>query len=176
MTGRKTTRRTAAAAMLSGAAAASAQSASGGKQVHSRRPAARGAAAPLFSEAVSANGFVFVSGHGVADVEGVKAQTAKVLDTIQAALENAGSSMEKAVKCNVYLANIEDYAAMNEVYRGRFGNQPPVRTTVAVAAIPLKGCLVEIDVIAVNSSTRSTRSNRPVRRIFRFRAVAPSRI
>jgi 2-iminobutanoate/2-iminopropanoate deaminase len=119
----------------------------GGKQVHNRRKPADGQV-PLYSEAVSCNGFVFVSGNGVNDVQGVKAQTTKVLDTIQAALENAGSSMQKVVKCNVFLANIDDYAAMNEAYRGRFGNEPPVRTTVAVAAIPLKGCLVEIEVVA----------------------------
>ena len=120
---------------------------SGGKRVHNRRKPAEGQV-PLYSEAVSCNGFVFVSGHGVNDVDGVKAQTTKVLDTIQAALENAGSSMQKVVKCNVFLANIDDYAAMNEAYRGRFGNEPPVRTTVAVAAIPLKGCLVEIEAVA----------------------------
>jgi enamine deaminase RidA (YjgF/YER057c/UK114 family) len=52
------------------------------------------------------------------------------------------------LKCNVYLRHLEDYAAMNEVYRGRFGAEPPVRTTIAVAGIPLDGCLVEIEVIA----------------------------
>jgi enamine deaminase RidA (YjgF/YER057c/UK114 family) len=136
-------------AVLTGAAAtaASAQSAAGGKQVHNRRKPPEGQI-PLFSEAVSCNGFVFVSGTGVNDVQGVKAQTTKVLDHIQGALENAGSSMEKVVKCNVFLASIDDYTAMNEAYRGRFGNQPPVRTTVAIAAIPLKGALVEIEVIA----------------------------
>ena len=56
--------------------------------------------------------------------------------------------MNNALKCNVYLANLDDYAAMNEVYRGRFGAEPPVRTTVAVAGIPLDGALVEIEVIA----------------------------
>ena len=54
----------------------------------------------------------------------------------------------KALKCNVFLRHLEDYAAMNEVYRGRFGPEPPVRTTVAVAGIPLDGCLVEIEIIA----------------------------
>ena len=145
----KSTRRSAAMAVLSGTALAAApQAGAAGKQVHNRRPKQQDGPAPLYSEAVSYNGFVFVSGNGVNDVQGVTAQTTKVLDNIKGALENAGSSMEKVVKCNVYLANIDDYAAMNEAYRGRFGNQPPVRTTVAVAAIPLKGCLVEIDVVA----------------------------
>jgi 2-iminobutanoate/2-iminopropanoate deaminase len=54
------------------------------------------------------------------------------------------------VKCNVYLSDIAHYAEMNEAYRGRFGGQPPARTTVAVAAIPLKGCLVEIEVTALS--------------------------
>jgi 2-iminobutanoate/2-iminopropanoate deaminase len=145
----KSTRRSAALAALSAAAmgAAPQRTTAGGKQVHNRRKPADGQI-PLYPEAVSCNGFVFVSGHGVNDVQGVKAQTTKVLVTIRAALENAGSSMQKVVKCNVFLANIEDYAEMNEAYRGRFGNEPPVRTTVAVAAIPLKGCLVEIEVVA----------------------------
>jgi enamine deaminase RidA (YjgF/YER057c/UK114 family) len=56
--------------------------------------------------------------------------------------------MSNVLKCNVYLRHLEDYAAMNEVYRGRFGAEPPVRTTIAVAGIPLDGCLVEIEVIA----------------------------
>lgn len=145
------TRRKAMAAVLSGtalAAAATGQTGAKVKRVHSRRPRS-GSEIPLYSEAVSYGDFVFISGHGVATPAGdVRVQTTKVLDTIQAALENAGSSMEKVVKCNVYLADINDYAAMNEVYRGRFGPEPPVRTTVAIAAIPLKDCLVEIDVIA----------------------------
>ena len=56
--------------------------------------------------------------------------------------------MTKPLKCNVYLAKLEDYKEMNEAYRGRFGDEPPVRTTVAITAIPLEGALVEIDVIA----------------------------
>ena len=55
--------------------------------------------------------------------------------------------MEKVVKCNVYLQDLRDYDEMNEIFRGRFGPEPPVRTTVAVAAIPLKDCKVEIEVI-----------------------------
>jgi enamine deaminase RidA (YjgF/YER057c/UK114 family) len=84
----------------------------------------------------------------VNDVSGIKAQTTKVLDDIETSLKAAGTSLKNALKCNVYLARLEDYSAMNEVYLGRFGNEPPVRTTLAVAGIPLAGCLVEIEVIA----------------------------
>ena len=102
----------------------------------------------LYTEAISYGDFVFVSGHGVNDVSGVKAQTTKVLDDIEASLKAAGTSLKNAVKCNVFLAKIEYYKEMNEAYLGRFGDVPPVRTTVAVAHIPLEGCLVEIELIA----------------------------
>ena len=62
-------------------------------------------------------------------------------------LVNAGSAMDKVLKCNVYLAKAEDYAPMNEAFRGRFGDEPPVRTTIAAAWIP-GDSLVEIDVVA----------------------------
>jgi 2-iminobutanoate/2-iminopropanoate deaminase len=116
------------------------------KEVHYSK--AKPTATPLYSEAISYGNLVFVSGHGVNDVSGIKAQTTKVLDDIEASLKASGTSMKNALKCNVYLAKLEDYAAMNEVYLGRFGNEPPVRTTLAVAGIPLTGCLVEIEVIA----------------------------
>lgn len=102
---------------------------------------------PLYSPAVRSNGFVFVSGTGKIDGGTIQEQTKYVLDSIEANLKAAGTSMEKAVKANVFLSDINNYAAMNEVYRGRFGENPPARTTVAVAAIPF-GCLVEIEVIA----------------------------
>jgi 2-iminobutanoate/2-iminopropanoate deaminase len=103
---------------------------------------------PLYSEVVSHGDTIFVSGHGVNTTADVRKQTAAVLDRIEKCLQSAGSSMQNALKCNVYLRHLEDYAAMNEVYRGRFGPEPPVRTCVAVAGIPLQGCLVEIEVIA----------------------------
>ena len=55
------------------------------------------------------------------------------VEEVKKELENAGSSMEKVLKCNVYLNDLKDYAAMNEVFRGKFGEQPPVRTTIAAA-------------------------------------------
>ena len=102
---------------------------------------------PLFSGAVSYGNLLFIAGIGAHFEGDIKAHTKKVLDDIQAALENAGSSMEKVLKCNVYLADLKDYAAMNEVFRGRFGDEPPVRTTIAAAGVP-GNSLVEIDVIA----------------------------
>ena len=102
---------------------------------------------PLYSPAISCNGFVFVSGTGKIDGGTIQEQTKYTLDSLEATLKHAGTSMDKAVKCNVYLSDIANYGPMNEVYRGRFGENPPVRTTVAVAALPY-GCLVEIEVIA----------------------------
>lgn len=116
------------------------------KKTYQRR--AGGSGTPLYSEVTVFGDLAFVSGHGVKDQGGVKAQTTKVLDQIKDALERAGSSMDKVMKCNVYLATLDDYKAMNEAFQGRFGDAPPVRTTVAVSGIPLDGCLVEIDVIA----------------------------
>ena len=105
--------------------------------------------APLYSLELSFGNLVFVSGKGAGvDAKGdIKAQTAHVLELIEESLKTAGSSMEKVLKVNVYLANIGDYAGMNETYLGRFGSDPPVRTTVAVAALPDRS-LVEIDCIA----------------------------
>jgi len=72
----------------------------------------------------------------------------RVLDEIQKELEKAGSSMNQVLKANVYLNDLKDYQAMNEVFRGRFGANPPVRTTIAAAAGIPGDSLVEIDCIA----------------------------
>ena len=116
------------------------------KTVHVR--GAKPAGTPLYSEIISHGDLIFVSGHGTNKVAGIKEQTEYVLNEIEACLKAAGSSMNNALKCNVYLAKLDDYKAMNEAYLGRFGSAPPVRTTVAVAGIPLDGALVEIEVIA----------------------------
>jgi len=71
-----------------------------------------------------------------------------VLNQIEAELKKAGSSMDKVLKVNVYLHDIKDYDAMNEAYRGRFGNSPPVRTTIACYGGIPGSSLVEIDAIA----------------------------
>jgi enamine deaminase RidA (YjgF/YER057c/UK114 family) len=140
------TRRGALALGLAALAADPAAAQDAKKEVHylGRKPEGT----PLFPTAVTFGNLVFISGSGFNDVDGARAQTDKLLTHIQRALESVGSSMDKALKVNVYLADIRDYAAMNEVYRGRFGPNPPARTTVAVANIPLPGCLVEIEVMA----------------------------
>ena len=102
---------------------------------------------PLFNGAVSYGNLLFIAGKGAHYAGDIKAHTKTVLDEIEKELINAGSSMEKVLKANVYLANAADYAPMNEVFRGRFGAEPPVRTTIAAAWIP-GDSLVEIDVIA----------------------------
>jgi len=103
---------------------------------------------PLFNGAVSYGNLLFIAGKGAHFEGDIKSHTKHVLDEIQAELENAGSSMDKVLKCNVYLNDLKDYDGMNETFRGRFGQEPPVRTTIAAAGgIPGKS-LVEIDVIA----------------------------
>jgi enamine deaminase RidA (YjgF/YER057c/UK114 family) len=102
---------------------------------------------PLFSPAVAYGNLLFLSGIGAHFEGDIKAHTNHVLDEIKKSLEAAGSSMDKVLKAQVYLADLKDYDAMNEVFRGRFGSEPPVRTTIAAAGVPGKS-LVEIDVIA----------------------------
>jgi 2-iminobutanoate/2-iminopropanoate deaminase len=102
---------------------------------------------PLFSSAVTYGNLLFLSGVGAHFHGDIKSHTKHVLDEIQKNLEAAGSSMEKVLKCQVYLADLKDYQGMNEVFRGRFGSEPPVRTTIAAAGVP-GNSLVEIDVIA----------------------------
>ncbi|MBV9267117.1 MAG: RidA family protein [Acidobacteriaceae bacterium] len=101
----------------------------------------------LFSPIVGYGNLLFLSGIGAHFEGDIKAHTKHVLDEIQKNLEAAGSSMDKVLKCQVYLADLKDYDDMNEVFRGRFGSEPPVRTTIAAAGVPGKS-LVEIDVIA----------------------------
>ncbi len=101
----------------------------------------------LFSPAVSYGNLLFLSGVGAHFEGDIKAHTKHVLDELQQKLEACGSSMEKVLKAQVYLADLNDYVGMNEVFMGRFGSDPPVRTTVSVAGVPGKS-LVEIDVIA----------------------------
>jgi enamine deaminase RidA (YjgF/YER057c/UK114 family) len=103
---------------------------------------------PLFSGIVSAGGLVFIAGIGAHFEGDIKAHTKHVIDEIQKRLESLGSSMEKVVKVNVYLNDLKDYAAMNEVFLGRFGPEPPVRTTIAAAGGIPGNSLVEIDCIA----------------------------
>ena len=103
---------------------------------------------PLFSSVVSAGGLVFVAGVGAHFEGDITAHTKHVLDEIQKKLEEAGSSMDKVLKVNVYLNDLKDYKAMNDAFLGRFGPEPPVRTTIAAAGGIPGNSLVEIDCIA----------------------------
>jgi enamine deaminase RidA (YjgF/YER057c/UK114 family) len=103
---------------------------------------------PLFSSVVSYGGLVFIAGVGAHFEGDIKAHTKHVLDEVQKRLEEAGSSMERVLKVNVYLNDLKDYAAMNDVFLGRFGPEPPVRTTIAAAGGIPGNSLVEIDCIA----------------------------
>lgn len=108
-----------------------------------------------YSQAVIAGGFLFASGQIPLDpatmkvVEGdIKAQTERVLQNMAAVLEAGGSSFRRVVKTTVFLASMDDFAGMNEVYAQAFGDHRPARSTVAVRTLP-KSVLVEIDVVAV---------------------------
>jgi 2-iminobutanoate/2-iminopropanoate deaminase len=103
---------------------------------------------PLFSGVVSYGNLVFIAGIGAHFEGDIRAHTKHVLDEIQKRLEAIGSSMEKVLKVNVYLHDLKDYTAMNEVFLGRFGPEPPVRTTIAAAGGIPGNSLVEIDCIA----------------------------
>ena len=104
---------------------------------------------PLFSGATKFGGMVFIAGKGAHFEGDIKAHTDHVLKELEEELKKAGSSMEKVLKVTVFLNDIADYKAMNEVFRGRFGKNPPVRTTVAVAKGGVPGdSLVEMDCIA----------------------------
>jgi 2-iminobutanoate/2-iminopropanoate deaminase len=108
-----------------------------------------------YSQAIRANGFVFVSGQVAIDpatqqfVAGnIAAQTDRVMKNLAGILKAAGSNLQKVVRATVFLKNISDFAAMNEVYGKHFSSAPPARSTVEVARLP-KDALVEIDVIAL---------------------------
>src|SRR6266550_4414847 len=104
---------------------------------------------PLFNGTVSYGNLLFIAGVGYHSEGDIKVHTKNVLDQVEQQLERVGSSMEKVLKCNVYLNDLKDYAGMNEMFQGRFGAEPPVRTTIAAAGGIPGNSLVEIDVIAV---------------------------
>lgn len=103
---------------------------------------------PLFNSVVSYGNLLFIQGIGAHFEGDIKAHTKHVLDEMQKNLERAGSSMEKVLKVNVYLNDLKDYEGMNEMFRGRFGPEPGVRTTIAAAGGIPGNSLVEIDCIA----------------------------
>ncbi len=102
----------------------------------------------LFAPINTYGDLVFLSGIGAHTPGDIKAHTDHVLTQLEARLKDAGSSMDKVLKVNVYLNDLKDYAAMNEVFKGRFGGEPPVRTTIAAAGGIPGNSLVEIDCIA----------------------------
>jgi 2-iminobutanoate/2-iminopropanoate deaminase len=108
-----------------------------------------------YSQAIKANGFVFISGQIAIDpasgqiIPGdVAAQTERVLKNLEAILKAAGSGLERVVRTTVFLKNMGDFGAMNEVYGRFWKSAPPARSTVEVARLP-KDVAVEIDVIAL---------------------------
>ncbi|MGI6208050.1 MAG: RidA family protein [Anaerolineae bacterium] len=116
-------------------------------------PGAPRAAGP-YSHAIVAGDFVFTAGQAGLDpatrqlAEGIEAQTRQALRNVAAILEAAGTSMANVVKTTVFLANMDDFQAMNAVYAEFFPENPPARTTVQAARIPLDA-LVEIEAVAV---------------------------
>ncbi|WP_128543297.1 RidA family protein [Larkinella soli] len=103
---------------------------------------------PLYQGHTRLGNLIFISGAGAHFEGDIRSHTDHVLKEIEKELIKAGSSMQKVLKVSVLLHDLSDYQAMNEVYRGRFGNKPPVRTTVAVRAGVPNDSLVEIDCIA----------------------------
>jgi 2-iminobutanoate/2-iminopropanoate deaminase len=108
-----------------------------------------------YSQAVKANGFVFVSGQlalrpGDKELTGgsIAEQTEQVLANLRAILEEAGSGLDRLVKTTVFLQDLDDFTGMNEVYAKHVGDTPPARSTVEVARLP-SGALVEIEAIAL---------------------------
>jgi 2-iminobutanoate/2-iminopropanoate deaminase len=107
-----------------------------------------------YSQGIVHGDLVFVSGQLGIDPEGghvveggISEQTERVMQNLAAILEEAGSSLANVVKATIFLADLGDFQAMNEVYGGHMGESPPARATFQVAALP-SGALVEIDVIA----------------------------
>jgi 2-iminobutanoate/2-iminopropanoate deaminase len=106
-----------------------------------------------YSQAIRTGDLVFVSGQLAIDPEtneliggGVSEQTERVMQNLRAILEEAGSGLGQLVKTTIYLADLGDFAEMNEVYGRHVGPEPPARATIEVAALP-QGALVEIEAV-----------------------------
>jgi 2-iminobutanoate/2-iminopropanoate deaminase len=113
-----------------------------------------------YSQGVLTNGLLFTAGQVALDPRtgelvagGIAEQTARVMENLRAILIAAGSDFSRVVKTTVFLADMADFVAMNEVYARAFGDHRPARSTVAVAALP-RGARVEIEVIATVSGER----------------------
>ena len=107
-----------------------------------------------YNQAVKAAGLVFVAGQlglkpgDKEPVQGIAEQTEQAMQTLRAILEEAGTGLDRLVKTTVFLQNLGDFAAMNEVYAAHVGDQPPARATFEVAKLP-SGALVEIEAVAL---------------------------
>jgi 2-iminobutanoate/2-iminopropanoate deaminase len=108
-----------------------------------------------YSAGIQANGFVYTSGQLGMDPQsgnfvegGVEAETKRALENLSAVLEAGGSDLDHVIKTTVFLRDMNDFAKMNGVYETFFGNQPPARSAVQVAALP-KGAAVEIEAVAI---------------------------
>ena len=108
-----------------------------------------------YEQAVKANGFIYTAGQIPIDPKtgnfvegGIAAQTRQVLENLKAVLEAGGSALDRVVKATVFLKNMADFTAMNDVYGQYLGGAKPARSTVAVAELP-RGALIEIDLVAV---------------------------
>ena len=107
-----------------------------------------------YSQAVKVNGMVYTSGQIALTPEGkmldldIRIQTEQVLANLRHVLEAAGSGLDKVIKTTIYLADMDDFAVVNELYEGAFGGHKPARSTVAVKTLP-KNALVEIDAVAL---------------------------
>jgi len=108
-----------------------------------------------YAQAIKANGLIYTAGQIPIDPKtgnfvegGITAQTRQVLENLNAVLEAAGSSLDRVIKTTVFLKNMAEFAAMNEVYGEYLGTVKPARSTVAVAELP-RGALIEIDLVAL---------------------------
>jgi 2-iminobutanoate/2-iminopropanoate deaminase len=108
-----------------------------------------------YEQAIKANGFIYTAGQIPIDPKtgsfvegGITDQTRQVLENLKAILEAGGSALERAIKATVFLKNMADFAAMNQVYEQYLGAAKPARSTVAVSELP-RGALVEIDLVAL---------------------------
>ena len=108
-----------------------------------------------YEQAIKANGFIYTAGQIPIDPKtgsfiegGITAQTRQVLENLKAVLEAGESSLDRVVKATVFLKNMADFAAMNDVYAQYLGSGKPARSTVAVAELP-RGALIEIDLVAL---------------------------
>jgi 2-iminobutanoate/2-iminopropanoate deaminase len=116
-----------------------------------------------YSQAVEAGGLVFVSGQipidptsgNVVQVD-IKVQTRQVMENAKAILSAAGSGMSQVVKTTIYLKNMSDFAAVNEIYGGYFPSDPPARATIEVSRLP-KDVAIEMDFVAVKESLTTQR-------------------